>query len=135
VNKFAPLKYVSDAFEERQAELLEMFQTDDDENIYYLPRQDLDSDEAYQQALQEELEVLDYYRGANVLEAIERSNDKLKGILGHVYEYEFRLESSNLKKLRDTLLSKLLSGELSVPDAENKPTQAESASSAACKAL
>jgi len=60
------LKYVSDAFEERQEALLEMFGQDNDENIYYLPREDYDSDEAYQQALTDELEVLDYYREANV---------------------------------------------------------------------
>lgn len=60
------LKYVSDAFEERQEALLELFQSDDEENIYYLPRDDFDSDEDYQQALQDELEVLDYYREANV---------------------------------------------------------------------
>ncbi|WP_396622292.1 type I restriction-modification system subunit M [Marinobacter sp. W-8] len=60
------LKYVSDAFEERQEALLELFQSDDEENIYYLPRDDFDSDDDYQQALQDELEVLDYYREANV---------------------------------------------------------------------
>lgn len=60
------LKYVSDAFEERQDALLELFTTDSDDNIYYLPREDFDSDEEYQQALQDELELLDYYREANV---------------------------------------------------------------------
>lgn len=60
------LKYVSDAFEERQEMLLEQFQHDDDENIYFLPREDYDSDANYQQALSDELEVLDYYREANV---------------------------------------------------------------------
>jgi len=60
------LKYVSDAFEERQEALLELFQSDDEENIYYLPRDDFDSDDDYRQALQDELEVLDYYREANV---------------------------------------------------------------------
>lgn len=60
------LKYVSDAFEERQESLLELFQNDDGNNIYYLPRDDFDSDEDYQQALRDELEVLDYYREANV---------------------------------------------------------------------
>ncbi|MFE8034508.1 type I restriction-modification system subunit M [Thiohalocapsa marina] len=65
------LKYVSDAFEERQESLLALFKTDSDDNIYYLPPpektdSDFDSDEAYQQALQDELEVLDYYREANV---------------------------------------------------------------------
>lgn len=60
------LKYVSDSFEERQDELLELFKTENDDNIYYLPRDDFSSDEEYQQALLEELEVLDYYREANV---------------------------------------------------------------------
>ncbi|MCL5043650.1 MAG: type I restriction-modification system subunit M [Gammaproteobacteria bacterium] len=59
------LKYVSDAFEERQEELLERFK-DFDDDIYYLPPEDYDDDADYQQALQEELEVLDYYREANV---------------------------------------------------------------------
>ncbi|MGO1659969.1 MAG: N-6 DNA methylase [Marinobacter sp.] len=59
------LKYVSDAFEERQEELLELFK-DESNDIYYLPPGDFNSDEDYQQALQEELEVLDYYREANV---------------------------------------------------------------------
>ncbi len=60
------LKYVSDAFEERQTKLLELFQTESDDNIYYLPREDFDSDAEYQAALIEELEQLDYYREANV---------------------------------------------------------------------
>lgn len=60
------LKYVSDAFEERQEQLLELFQTDADDNIYFMPRDDYDNDADYQQALNEELELLDYYREANV---------------------------------------------------------------------
>jgi type I restriction enzyme M protein len=60
------LKYVSDAFEERQQELVELFQKDDDDNIYYLPRDDYDSDEAYQQAIADELEIGDYYTEKNV---------------------------------------------------------------------
>lgn len=59
------LKYVSDAFEERQEQLLELFQKEDDD-IYYLPREDYRSDEEYQQVLRDELEILDYYREANV---------------------------------------------------------------------
>ncbi|WP_417530169.1 type I restriction-modification system subunit M [Marinobacter lipolyticus] len=59
------LKYVSDAFEERQEELLERFK-DENDDIYYLPPEDYDGHEDYQQALLEELEVLDYYREANV---------------------------------------------------------------------
>src|SRR5690606_16304368 len=61
------LKYVSDAFEERQEELLELFKQNRDDNIYYLPREDFGSDAEYQQAPADELEVLDYYREANVL--------------------------------------------------------------------
>lgn len=60
------LKYVSDAFEERQEQLLELFQTNADDNIYFMPRNDYDSDADYQQALNDELELLDYYREANV---------------------------------------------------------------------
>ncbi len=60
------LKYVSDAFEERGEELLELFQKADDNNDYYLPGDDYDSDAEYQQALQEELEERDYYRESNV---------------------------------------------------------------------
>lgn len=60
------LKYVTDAFEERQEQLLELFQQDNADNIYYLPREDFGSDEEYQQALKDELEQLDYYREANV---------------------------------------------------------------------
>lgn len=59
------LKYVSDAFVERQEELLGLFQTESDDT-YYLPRDDYNSDADYQQALQEELEFLDYYREVNV---------------------------------------------------------------------
>ena len=59
------LKYVSDAFEERQEELLELFR-DESDDIYHLPPGDYENDAEYQQALQEELEVLDYYREANV---------------------------------------------------------------------
>jgi type I restriction enzyme M protein len=60
------LKYVSDAFEERQNELVELFKKNDDENIYYFPRDDYSSDEEYQQAIAEELEIRDYYAEKNV---------------------------------------------------------------------
>lgn len=64
------LKYVSDAFEERQEELKALFQQEpqknDDENIYYLPRDDFDSDDDYQQAIYDELEILDYYQEKNI---------------------------------------------------------------------
>ena len=60
------LKYVSDAFEERQEELKALFQKNDDDNIYYLPRDDFASDEDYQQAIADELEILDYYQEKNI---------------------------------------------------------------------
>lgn len=60
------LKYVSDAFEERQNELKELFQKDSDDNIYFMPCEDYDSDEDYQQAIADELELLDYYQEKNV---------------------------------------------------------------------
>ncbi|CAN7214210.1 N-6 DNA methylase [Paenibacillus sp. LjRoot153] len=60
------LKYVSDAFEERQNELKDLFQQDDDDNIYYLPRDDYQSDEDYQQAINEELELIEYYQEKNI---------------------------------------------------------------------
>lgn len=60
------LKYVSDAFEERQEQLLELFTTDSDDNIYYMPPGDYSTEEYYQECLQSELEQLDYYLEANV---------------------------------------------------------------------
>jgi len=58
------LKYVSDAFEERQNELRKLFQ--DAATIYHMPREDYGSDEEYTQAIEIELEVLDYYQEKNV---------------------------------------------------------------------
>lgn len=60
------LKYVSDAFEERQNELREQFQSPGHD--YYLNPDDFggkDSD-VYQQALRDELEIRDYYLEKNV---------------------------------------------------------------------
>jgi len=60
------LKYVSDAFEERQSELKTLFAMKNDDNIYYMPREDYGSDEEYEAALNDELEILDYYQEKNV---------------------------------------------------------------------
>lgn len=60
------LKYVSDAFEARQNELKILFQTNSYDNIYFMPREDYDSDEEYQQAINDELELLEYYQEKNV---------------------------------------------------------------------
>ncbi|MBN1601961.1 MAG: type I restriction-modification system subunit M [Chitinispirillaceae bacterium] len=60
------LKYVSDAFEERQRELKILFAAKNDVNIYYMPREDYGSDDEYEAALNDELEILDYYQEKNV---------------------------------------------------------------------
>ncbi|MCE8039533.1 class I SAM-dependent DNA methyltransferase [Halomonas sp. MCCC 1A11062] len=146
------LKYVSDAFEARQDELRELFQTESDE-LYHLPRHDYDSDAEYQAALQEELEVLDYYRESNVfwvpraarwstlkekaalpvgavlwqdaqgkdvklrsvswlidnaLDEIEKSNEKLKGILNRISQYQLDNDKliSLINSFSDTSFSK-----------------------------
>lgn len=60
------LKYVSDAFEERQIELKYLFQMDDNDNIYFMPREDYESDEEYLLAIEEELELIEYYQEKNI---------------------------------------------------------------------
>lgn len=61
------LKYVSDAFEERQQELRKLFTEEGDaDNIYYMPREDYDSDQEYQEAVEAELELHEYYQEKNV---------------------------------------------------------------------
>lgn len=60
------LKYISDAFEQRQDDLTELFQQADADNIYYLDPSFYDSDEAYDQALIDELEIRDYYTEKNI---------------------------------------------------------------------
>ena len=61
------LKYVSDTFEERQEELHHLFTEDSsDDNIYYMPREDYDSDEEYEDAVNAELELHEYYQEKNV---------------------------------------------------------------------
>ncbi|WP_300000542.1 class I SAM-dependent DNA methyltransferase [uncultured Cedecea sp.] len=61
------LKYVSDAFEARQQELITLFRdVGNPNNIYAMSREDYESDEDYSQAIQDELEVEDYYAEKNV---------------------------------------------------------------------
>lgn len=61
------LKYVSDAFEARQQELTTLFRdVGNPDNIYAMSRDDYGSDEEYAQAIQEELEVEDYYTEKNI---------------------------------------------------------------------
>lgn len=61
------LKYVSDSFEERQQDLRKLFQDNRPENIYYLPREDYNSDSEYAEAIEAELELLEYYQEKNVI--------------------------------------------------------------------
>ncbi|MBT2655363.1 type I restriction-modification system subunit M [Bacillus sp. ISL-18] len=127
------LKYVSDAFEERQNELRKLFQQEDDDNIYFMPRDDYESDEEYQHAIEQELELIEYYQEKNIfwvpttarwsalkstatlpigsaiwkneqgqdvklrsiswlidnaLDEIEKTNNKLKGILNRISQYQ-----------------------------------------------
>jgi len=60
------LKYVSDAFEERQKELKGLFLNEAADNIYYMPREDYESDADYEQAINDELELIEYYQEKNV---------------------------------------------------------------------
>lgn len=61
------LKYVSDAFEARQQELITLFRdVGNPDNIYAMSRDGYDSDEEYAQAIVDELEVEDYYTEKNI---------------------------------------------------------------------
>lgn len=96
------LKYVSDAFEERQEQLTELFQTANDNNIYYLPQEEFGSTNEYKSAIKEELEVLDYYREANVFwvpKAARWSTIKEKAVLP-INSVLWKDEAGNDVKLR-----------------------------------
>lgn len=68
------LKYVSDTFEERQQELKSLFTQDNSiDNIYYMPREDYESDEEYNNAVDTELELHEYYQEKNVFWIPKRS--------------------------------------------------------------
>ncbi|TBR43905.1 SAM-dependent DNA methyltransferase [Marinomonas agarivorans] len=64
------LKYVSDAFEERQRELKTLFTEKNteknDDSVYFMPRENYDSDQEYKQAVADELELYEYYQEKNV---------------------------------------------------------------------
>ena len=60
------LKYVSDAFEERQEELVKLFKEEYEDNDYYLSRHNFDTEADYDEAIREELEIVDYYKEKNV---------------------------------------------------------------------
>src|SRR5690625_6197773 len=56
--------YVSYALDDRRVELREHFTDPDHE--FYMPREFYDSDEEYEEAIREELELRDYYTAKNV---------------------------------------------------------------------
>lgn len=61
------LKYVSDAFEARQKELIKLFSEEGNpDNYYAISRNNYSSDEEYASAIQEELEIEDYYTEKNI---------------------------------------------------------------------
>ncbi|GKW54737.1 site-specific DNA-methyltransferase type I modification [Pseudoalteromonas sp. NCCP-2140] len=106
------LKYVSDAFEERQQELRQLFTQDDsDDNIYYMPREDYDSDEEYNEAVNSELELHEYYQEKNVFWVPKQSRwGFLKSTAALPMGSEVELENGQSFKL--TSISKLLDNAL-----------------------
>lgn len=145
------LKYVSDSFDMRREELRAQFA--DSESDYYLDREDYESDEAYETAIQEELEDRDYFTEKNVfwvpalarwenikgnatlspgaeievkngktttytfrsvgrliddaLEAVEKENPRLKGVLEKNRYSQLQLETSKLIGLISEVVSSI----------------------------
>ncbi|MCU8357051.1 type I restriction-modification system subunit M [Vibrio vulnificus] len=106
------LKYVSDAFEERQQELRTLFTEDSsDDNIYYMPRQDYDSDEEYNEAVNAELELHEYYQEKNVFWVPKQSRwEFLKNTAARSIGEDIELEKGETFKL--TSISKLIDNAL-----------------------
>ncbi|EJL6857708.1 type I restriction-modification system subunit M [Vibrio cholerae] len=106
------LKYVSDAFEERQQELRTLFTEDSsDDNIYYMPREDYDSDEEYNEAVNAELELHEYYQEKNVFWVPKQSRwEFLKSTAARSIGEDIELENGETFKL--TSISKLIDNAL-----------------------
>ncbi len=110
------LKYVSDAFEEHREELNFLFTQDapfpnGDDNIYYMPREDYDSDEEYNEALNTELELHEYYQEKNVFWVPKQARwEFLKNSAALPIGTEIELESGDKFKL--TSISKLIDNAL-----------------------
>ncbi|MGL4224084.1 MAG: N-6 DNA methylase [Vibrio sp.] len=106
------LKYVSDAFEERQQELRRLFTQDDsDDNIYFMPREDYDSDEEYNDAVNAELELHEYYQEKNVFWVPKQSRwEFLKSTAARSIGDDIELENGETFKL--TSISKLIDNAL-----------------------
>ncbi|WP_423807340.1 class I SAM-dependent DNA methyltransferase [Photobacterium damselae] len=106
------LKYVSDAFKERQQELRHLFTQDDsDDNIYFMPREDYDSDEEYNDAVNAELELHEYYQEKNVFWVPKQSRwEFLKSTAARSIGDDIELENGETFKL--TSISKLIDNAL-----------------------
>lgn len=106
------LKYVSDSFEELQEELRELFITEGgDDNIYYMPREDYNSDEEYNDAVNTELELHEYYQEQNVFWVPKQARwDFIKNSAALAIGTEVALENSEKFKLSS--ISKLLDNAL-----------------------
>lgn len=110
------LKYVSDAFEERQQELRQLFTQDvslsnGDDNIYFMPREDYDSDQEYDDAVNAELELHEYYQEKNVFWVPKQSRwEFLKSTAARSIGDDIELESGETFKL--TSISKLIDNAL-----------------------
>lgn len=106
------LKYVSDAFEERQNKLRQLFTQDNsDDNFYYMPREDYHSDEEYQDAVKAELELHEYYQEQNVFWVPKQARwEFLKSTAALPIGSDIPLEDGSAFKL--TSISKLLDNAL-----------------------
>ncbi len=106
------LKYVSDAFEDRQAELRSLFTEDDsDDNFYYMPREDYDNDEEYSEAVQAELELHEYYQEKNIFWVPKQARwEFLKSTAALAVGTEIKLD--NNEKFKLTSISKLIDNAL-----------------------
>lgn len=110
------LKYVSDAFEERQQELRQLFTQDNsDDNIYFMPREDYDSDREYIDAVNAELELHEYYQEKNVFWVPKQSRwEFLKNTAALPIGKEIEIEGSKGGKesFKLTSISKLIDNAL-----------------------
>lgn len=106
------LKYVSDAFEEHQQELRKLFtQGGSDDDIYYMPRDDYDSDEEYNEAVNAELELHEYYQEKNVFWVPKQSRwEFLKSTAARSIGDDVELDNGKTFKL--TSISKLIDNAL-----------------------
>lgn len=106
------LKYVSDSFEELQEELRELFITEGGiDNIYYMPREDYNSDDEYNEAVNTELELHEYYQEQNVFWVPKQARwGFIKNSAALAIGTEIALE--NGEKFKLTSISKLIDNAL-----------------------